>query len=44
MIRKNIYFPRQLLDRVKEGCRKTGMKASELIRRAVDEFLQRMGL
>jgi len=43
MTRKNLYFPDQLLARIKAYCKQTGEKASAVIRRAVDEFLKREG-
>lgn len=44
MIRTNYFYPKQLLDRLRDAKKKTGIPVSELIRRAVDKFLSEMGL
>ena len=42
-IRRNLYFSGQFMARIKAYTDRTGMKFSELVRRAVDEFLKREG-
>lgn len=44
MIRTNYYYPKQMLDRLRVAQKQTGLTISELIRRAVDEYLKGMGL
>ena len=44
MKRTNFYFPEQLLERLKKASEKLGLPVSEIIRRAIDEFLKRMKL
>lgn len=43
MVRKNFYFPHHLVDRMKKYYKATGLRMSELMRRAVDEYLKREG-
>ena len=43
MIRKNLYFPDQLLARIGAHCKQSGERMSSVVRRAVDEFLKRGG-
>lgn len=44
MKRTNFYFPEQMLQRLKEASKKLGLPVSEIIRRAVEEFLKKMKL
>jgi hypothetical protein len=44
MTRKNLYFPAQLLIRIKAHRHITGETLSSVVRRAVDEYLKREGL
>src|SRR3990172_2168897 len=39
MERSNFYFPEQMLARLKRASKKLGLPVSELLRRAVDEYL-----
>jgi predicted DNA-binding protein len=41
MKRINYYMPQQLHDRIKALSDKTGLAMSEIIRRAIDEFLKK---
>jgi len=41
MKRTNYYYPEQLLERLKAMSKATGVTVSELIRKAIDEFLKR---
>ena len=43
MVRKNFYFPHQIVARMKAYYKATGVRMSELMRRAVDEYLKREG-
>ena len=43
MIRKNFFYPQYLVDRMKAYYKATGVRMSELMRRAVDEYLKREG-
>jgi len=40
MIRTNFYFPRPLLDALKVASQKHGLSVSEIIRRAIAEWLK----
>jgi hypothetical protein len=40
MIRTNYYFPHQMLDALKAASKKHGLPISEIIRRAVTEWLK----
>ena len=40
MKRTNYYFPKQMLAKLKAASKKTGLPVSELIRRAVEDFLK----
>lgn len=42
-IRKNIYLPAQMVARLAEYSKKTGLLVSEVIRRAVDDYLRKEG-
>jgi len=42
MKRTNFFFPEQMLKRIRTESKKTGLSISELIRRAVEEYLVRM--
>lgn len=44
MIRTNFYFPAQMIARLKAAKLKTGLAVSEIIRRAVDEYLEKWGV
>jgi predicted DNA-binding protein len=44
MKRTNVFFPEQMLARLKAASAKLGIPVAEIIRRAVDEFLKRMKL
>lgn len=44
MIRTNYYFPPQLLARLKQAKELQGTGVSEIIRRAIDEYLTKLGL
>jgi hypothetical protein len=44
MKRTNVFFPEQMLARLKAAQEKLGIPVAEIIRRAVDEFLKRMKL
>lgn len=41
MKRTNYYYPEQMLARLKTLSERMGVSVSELIRRAIDEFLKR---
>ena len=41
MKRTNYYFPEAMLAKLKAASKKTGLPVSELIRRAIDEYLKR---
>jgi metal-responsive CopG/Arc/MetJ family transcriptional regulator len=41
MIRTNYYFPRQMLDELKAASKKHGLPISEIIRRAITDWLAR---
>jgi len=41
MVRTNFYFPRQMLLRLKEASKTTGLNVSEIVRRAIDDYLRR---
>lgn len=44
MIRTNFYFPAQMLARLKVAKAKTGLAVSDILRRAVDDFLDKLGV
>ena len=44
MVRTNLYFPRQMLLRLKKASTQNGLAVSEIIRRAIDEYLGGKGL
>jgi predicted DNA-binding protein len=44
MKRTNFYFPQDMLDRLKAAKLKTGIPVSEIIRRAIEDFLSKHGL
>ena len=44
MKRTNYYFPKDLLARLKKAKEVTGVPMSEIIRRAVNEYLKKLGL
>ena len=44
MKRTNYYFPEQLLLRLKKAKEMTGIPVSEIIRRAVESYLEQLGL
>jgi predicted DNA-binding protein len=44
MKRTNFYFPEQMLARLKRASKKLGLPVSEILRRAVDEFLKALKL
>ena len=44
MIKTNVYLPYNQRRRLKKISQKTGLTMSELIRRAIDEFLSGAGL
>lgn len=41
MKRTNFYFPTQMLEALKLESKKTGLPVSELLRKAVDQFLKK---
>jgi hypothetical protein len=41
MIRKDLYFTKQQIEKLKELSIETGLTVSELIRRAIDSFLSK---
>jgi predicted DNA-binding protein len=41
MKRTNFYFPPQMLARLKAASKKTGLPVSELLRRAVENYLKK---
>lgn len=43
MKRTNFYFPPELLKRLKEASKKTGIPISELLRRGADAILKKLG-
>ncbi len=42
-VRKNIYLPGQMVKRLSSYSKKTGLLMSEIIRRAIDEYLKKEG-
>ena len=44
MTRTNYYFPAQMMARLKEAKVQQGLPLSEMIRRAIDEYLAKLGL
>lgn len=44
MKRTNLFLPEQMLERLKKAQDKLGVPVSEIIRRAVEEFLKKMKL
>lgn len=40
--RTNFYFPKSTLERLKEASASTGLPMSEIMRRALDEYLERL--
>jgi len=44
MKRTNFYFPEQVLLRLKKARQQTGYSVSELMRRAVENLLQELGV
>jgi predicted DNA-binding protein len=44
MKRTNFYFPPQMLTKLKAASKKTGLPVSELIRRAVEDLLKKIGV
>lgn len=42
MRRTNFYFPDQMLERLKRASEQLGIPVSEIIRRAVEEYLKRL--
>lgn len=44
MKRTNYYFPEQLLEKLKDAKKQTGLPVSEIIRRAISEYLKALGL
>jgi predicted DNA-binding protein len=44
MKRTNYHFPEQMMLRLKEAKAKTGIPMSEMIRRAIEDYLQKLGL
>lgn len=44
MKRTNFFFPEQMLDRLKVAKDKLGIPVSELIRRAIEDYLNKLGL
>ena len=42
-VRKNIYLPAQMVARLSEYSKQTGLLMSEIIRRAIDEYLKKEG-
>ena len=44
MKRTNFFFPEQMLDRLKAAKDKLGIPMSELIRRAIEDYLNKLGL
>lgn len=44
MKRTNFFFPEEMLDRLKAAKIKTGIPVSEIIRRSVEAYLQKLGL
>jgi predicted DNA-binding protein len=44
MIRVSYVFPLQMIMRLKKAHERTGLTVSEIIRRAVDKYLEGMGL
>ncbi len=44
MKRTNFYYPETMLARLKAASQKLGLPVSEIIRRAIDAYLERMGL
>ena len=44
MKRTNFYFPEQMLTRLKNAKDRLGIPVSEIIRRAVEDYLTRLGL
>lgn len=43
MERKNIYITQQQVDALKKKTEETGLKFSDLVRRAIDEYLKKEG-
>ena len=44
MKRTNFFFPEDMLARLKAAKLKTGVPVSEIIRRAVEEYLKKLGV
>lgn len=44
MIRTNYYYPQQMLDRLKQAKVTLGLPVAEIIRRAIDKYLESVGL
>lgn len=44
MKRTNFFFPEQMLDRLKAAKDKLGIPVSEIIRRAIEDYLNKPGL
>ena len=44
MIRTNFFFPEQMLDRLQTAKSQLGIPMSEIIRRAIEECLSKLGL
>jgi len=44
MKRTNFYFPEPMLARLKQASQKLGLPVSEIIRRAIDAYLETLGL
>lgn len=42
MKRTNFYFPQEYLDRLAAESKRTGMPMSEILRRALDEWLKKI--
>lgn len=42
MKRHNFFYPEQLIEELRKLSKETGLPMSELIRRAISEFLERM--
>ena len=42
MKRTNFFFPQEMLDRLKQAKDKTGLPVSEIIRRAIDDYLKKI--
>jgi predicted DNA-binding protein len=44
MVRTNFFFPQPMLDRLKAAKERTGIPMSEIIRRAIEDYLCKLGI